>query len=91
VPVLVQLDAPLSTMMRSPPPCVTATTSIGHVVDLILEKKYKLVIVVKYRYLNGSSFTSSSKALGVFTAEQLHRLVPSVSELPGLELSACRT
>jgi CBS domain-containing protein len=78
-------------MMRSPPPCVTATTSIGHVVDLILEKKYKLVIVVKYRYLNGSSFTSSSKALGVFTAEQLHRLVASVSELPGLELSACRT
>lgn len=89
--ILVQLDAPLSTMMRSPAPCVTATTSIGHVVDLILEKRYKMVIVVKYSNLNGSSFSSSSRALGVITAEQLCRLVPSVSELPGQELLVCRT
>ncbi|KAK8351984.1 hypothetical protein V6Z12_A05G067800 [Gossypium hirsutum] len=73
-----EMNAPLSAMMRSPPPCVTTTTSTGHVVDLVLKKKYKMVIVVKHSNLNGT--THGSRAVGVFTAEQLHNVVAPVPE-----------
>ncbi|KAJ0233959.1 Pentatricopeptide repeat-containing protein [Hirschfeldia incana] len=63
------LDAPLVSMMRSPPPCVSTTTSIGRVVDLVLEKKHKMVIVI---HCCGSGY--SSKAVGAFTRAQLYRL-----------------
>ncbi|CAN7121129.1 unnamed protein product [Brassica rapa subsp. narinosa] len=63
------LEAPLVSMMRSPPPCVNTTTSIGRVVDLVLEKKHKMVIVI---HCCGNGY--SSKAVGAFTRAQLYRL-----------------
>ncbi|KAL9227212.1 hypothetical protein vseg_002933 [Gypsophila vaccaria] len=67
-----ELDMPVSTMMRSPPPCVTASTSAGRVIDLILEKRYKMVIVVKHSTMFSSY---GSMAIGVFTLDQLCKLV----------------
>lgn len=61
-----QLDASLATLMRRPPPCVTSSTSVGSVIDLMLEKRYKMVIVVKYGDIHGIPSSSSFKAVGVF-------------------------
>ncbi|KAG7550215.1 Pentatricopeptide repeat [Arabidopsis thaliana x Arabidopsis arenosa] len=73
------LDAPLVSMMRSPPTCVNTTTSIGRVVDLVLEKKLKMVIVVHCGNLSGSGY--SSKAVGAFTRAQLYRLFEPEQQL----------
>ncbi|CAJ1972202.1 unnamed protein product [Sphenostylis stenocarpa] len=73
-----QLDAAVSTMMRSPPPSVTSSTSFRHVVDLILEKRYPMVIIVNYT----NSYATppySSRAVGVFTPEQLSRFITPLS------------
>ncbi|KAJ4835885.1 hypothetical protein Tsubulata_030865 [Turnera subulata] len=82
-----ELNAPLTTMMRSPPPCVTTSTSTGRVIDLMLEKKYRMVVVVKHSELHGSAYISSPRPVGVFTAAQLLKLVEPTSAFPGQELT----
>lgn len=72
-----ELDAPLWKMMRSPPPGVTTTTSIGHVANLILQKRHKMIIVVrhsKFRTYDGLSL----RAVGVFTIEQLYGFISPI-------------
>ncbi|KAF7830187.1 pentatricopeptide repeat-containing protein [Senna tora] len=83
-----QLNASLSTMMRDLPPTVTTTTSVGHVVDLMLEKRYPMVIIVKHTSSYGTTY--SSRAVGVFTSEQLYRLISPASESLGPKLSIYR-
>ncbi|XP_021744120.1 pentatricopeptide repeat-containing protein At5g10690-like isoform X2 [Chenopodium quinoa] len=65
------LNKPLSAMMKSPP-YVAASTSAGRVIDQILEKRYEMVIVVTYSNMYSSS---GSRPVGVFTSEQLHKLI----------------
>lgn len=77
--ILIQLDAPLWTMMRSPPPCVTTTTSIGHVIDLMLEKRHRMIIVVNSNDLDEA--VNSFRAIGIFTSEQLCAAIKSQSKM----------
>ncbi|KAJ8485306.1 hypothetical protein OPV22_017791 [Ensete ventricosum] len=62
-----KLDAPVSSVMRGPPPCVTKSTSIGRVIDLLLEKYQQIVVVVRnssvYETINGCSL----RPVGDFT------------------------
>ncbi|GAA0160778.1 hypothetical protein LIER_17254 [Lithospermum erythrorhizon] len=77
-----KLDAPLSDMMRSPPPWVKMSTSVGRVIDLMLAKKYKMIIIAKHGDLPGIFYGSSVRAVGVFTFEKLCKLtLPSSREM----------
>nr|CAD1825515.1 unnamed protein product [Ananas comosus var. bracteatus] len=77
----IKLDAPLSTVMRGPPPCVTALTSVGRVIDLILEKKYEIIVVVRNSNVYESSYSSSSRPLGVFSLARLLKSAIGASEM----------
>ncbi|KAL2896820.1 hypothetical protein RDABS01_038604 [Bienertia sinuspersici] len=73
------LNLPISAMMKSPPPYVAASTSAGRVIDLMLDKRYKMIIVVK----NNIYTSYGSWPVGVFTFEQLHKLIKPAPKVPG--------
>ncbi|KAI3898999.1 hypothetical protein MKW92_011277 [Papaver armeniacum] len=77
-----QLNTSLSSIMRSPPR-VTTSTSIGRVIELLLERKYKMIIIGRppYEY-DGTSgvYRSNLRAVGVFTSKQLFNLAVTESE-----------
>ncbi|PIN05028.1 hypothetical protein CDL12_22430 [Handroanthus impetiginosus] len=75
------LDAPLATLMRSPPPFVTSLTSVGYVIDLMLEKRYKMVVIIKYGDIHGISSGSSLRAVGVFTYQEICKLSKHTSKM----------
>lgn len=62
-----QLDAPLLSMSRGPPLCVPTSTTVEHVIDLLLREKSEMVVVVKSGNMYEGSYTSSSRPLGVFS------------------------
>uniref|UniRef100_A0A0A9HED4 CBS domain-containing protein n=1 Tax=Arundo donax TaxID=35708 RepID=A0A0A9HED4_ARUDO len=62
-----KLDAPLLSMARGPPLCVPTSTSVEHVIDLLLREKSEMVIVVKKGNMYEGSYASSSRPLGVFS------------------------
>ncbi|XP_048332396.1 pentatricopeptide repeat-containing protein At5g10690 isoform X2 [Ziziphus jujuba] len=86
-----ELQAQLSTMMRRPPPYVTTTKSIAYVVDLIIEKRYPIIIVVNPNELDGTAgYNSSLKAVGVFTSAQLRNFLTIQSKLQSRTSSLCK-
>ncbi|XP_030486649.2 pentatricopeptide repeat-containing protein At5g10690-like [Cannabis sativa] len=87
-----KLDAPLWTMMRSQPPFVTSSTSIGRVLELLIEKGHKMVVVVNPNDLNRGTTnnTSSLRAIGVFASTQLSNLITTESSSPMEKPSICR-
>ncbi|CAD6219133.1 unnamed protein product [Miscanthus lutarioriparius] len=62
-----KLDAPLLSMSRGPPLCVPTSTTVEHVIDLLLREKSEMVVVVKSGNMYEGSYTSSSRPLGVFS------------------------
>lgn len=76
-----QLDVPLSSIITGPPPCVSAATAVARVIDLLLDKKYEMVVVVKGGDLYSSPYRSSSRPLGVFSLDRLYRLASNSESL----------
>jgi len=62
-----KLDAPLLSMSRGPPLCVPTSTTVEHVIDLLLREKSEMVIVVKSGNMYEGSYASSSRPLGIFS------------------------
>ncbi|XP_039795291.1 pentatricopeptide repeat-containing protein At5g10690-like isoform X2 [Panicum virgatum] len=62
-----KLDAPLLSMSRGPPLCVPTSTTVEHVIDLLLREKSEIVVVVKSGNIYEGSYASSSRPLGIFS------------------------
>ncbi|CAA6662305.1 unnamed protein product [Spirodela intermedia] len=68
-----EIDAPLSAAMRAPPPCVTTSTSTGRVIELLIQKRYEMVVVVRSGSIFDAGHSAGSRPVGVFTRRQLLR------------------
>lgn len=63
------------------PLCVSTSTAVARVIDLLLDKKFGMVVVVKSVDLYSNPYRSSSRPLGVFSLDQLYRLTSTSKSL----------
>ncbi|XP_015696362.2 pentatricopeptide repeat-containing protein At5g10690 isoform X2 [Oryza brachyantha] len=85
-----KIDAPLISMSRGPPLCVPTSTSIEHVIDLLLREKSEMVVVVKRGNMYEGSYASSSRPLGVFSLTILWKFTADESDIDGMGGAACQ-
>ncbi|WVZ65037.1 hypothetical protein U9M48_014464 [Paspalum notatum var. saurae] len=76
-----KLDAPLLSMSRGPL-CVPTSTTVEHVIDLLLREKSEMVVVVKSGNMYEGSYTSSSRPLGIFSLTILWSFIGDYSSGP---------
>lgn len=77
-----ELNAQLSSMMRSPPPFVTSCTSIGRAIAFLLDQKYRMIVVVKSESnYDGAFGYSAGRAVGFLTSQHLFSLVCPASHI----------
>uniref|UniRef100_A0A0D3H762 CBS domain-containing protein n=1 Tax=Oryza barthii TaxID=65489 RepID=A0A0D3H762_9ORYZ len=80
-----KIDAPLLSMSRGPPLCVPTSTSVEHVIDLLLREKSEMVVVVKRGNMYEGSYASSSRPLGVFSLAILWKFTADVTDIDGMD------
>uniref|UniRef100_A0A0E0ESH0 CBS domain-containing protein n=1 Tax=Oryza meridionalis TaxID=40149 RepID=A0A0E0ESH0_9ORYZ len=80
-----KIDAPLLSMSRGPPLCVPTSTSVEHVIDLLLREKSKMVVVVKRGNMYEGSYASSSRPLGVFSLAILWKFTADATDIDGMD------
>ncbi|KAJ1700456.1 hypothetical protein LUZ63_000235 [Rhynchospora breviuscula] len=77
----VKLDVPLSSIIMGPPPCVTTSTAVARVIDLMLDKKYEMIVVVKSADSYSNQYGSISRPLGVFSLDWLYKIASNCESL----------
>lgn len=80
-----KIDAPLLSMSRGPPLCVPMSTSVEHVIDLLLREKSEMVVVVKRGNMYEGSYASSSRPLGVFSLAILWKFTADATDIDGMD------
>ncbi|EEE69759.1 hypothetical protein OsJ_29462 [Oryza sativa Japonica Group] len=80
-----KIDAPLLSMSRGPPLCVPTSTSVEHVIDLLLREKSEMVVVVKRGNMYEGSYASSSRPLGVFSLAILWKFTADATDIDGMD------
>lgn len=77
-----ELNAQLSSIMRSPPPFVTSCTSIGRAVAFLLDQKYKMIVILKSESnYDGAFGYAMGRTIGFLTSQHLFSLVCPASHI----------